>query len=238
VSAAFLKAVFGWQKSDMDMGDAGTYSFLRNGTGTVGALCGQAPGQAVPSAWNVYFGVADADAATDRARRLGAEILAAPFDVETHGRMSVLRDPAGAVFSLWQSRNPGSGDFTMFEDHAVGWVELATRDLSIARRFYAELLGWEFFLSKADVPGGENREYGVGGTRYGGILPMTKEWGDMPSHWSIYVMVPDLEACLARVAEAGGKVCVPAFDVPGVGRIARIDDPTGAGVYVIRLGAA
>jgi hypothetical protein len=28
---------------------------------------------------------------------------------------------------------------------------------------------------------------------------------------------------------------VPAFDAPGVGRIARIDDPTGAGAYVIQL---
>jgi predicted enzyme related to lactoylglutathione lyase len=29
--------------------------------------------------------------------------------------------------------------------------------------------------------------------------------------------------------------CVPAFDAPGVGRIARLEDPTGAALYVIRL---
>ncbi len=64
---------------------------------------------------------------------------------------------------------------------------------------------------------------------------MTAEWGEMPSHWSIYVLVPDADACVARAVEYGGSVSVPAFDAPGVGRIARIDDPTGAGVYVIRL---
>ena len=66
---------------------------------------------------------------------------------------------------------------------------------------------------------------------------MTKEWGDMPAHWSMYVLVDDVDVCLRRTQELGGSVCVPAFDVPGVGRIARIDDPTGAGLYVIRMAA-
>jgi len=66
-------------------------------------------------------------------------------------------------------------------------------------------------------------------------MAMTPEWGEMPSHWSLYIPVPDVDACLARAVELGGKVCVPAFDVPGVGRIARLDDPAGAGVYVIKL---
>lgn len=60
----------------------------------------------------------------------------------------------------------------------------------------------------------------------------------MSARWSMYVLVDDVDACLQRTKELGGSVCVPAFDVPGVGRIARIDDPTGAGVYVIRMAAA
>ena len=75
------------------------------------------------------------------------------------------------------------------------------------------------------------------GARFGGVMAMTPEWGDMPSHWSIYIPVPDVDACLARAVELGGKVCVPAFNVPGVGRIARLNDPAGAGVYVITLGS-
>ena len=87
------------------------------------------------------------------------------------------------------------------------------------------------------IPGGvQYLEYGVGGTRYGGMLPMTSEWGEMPSHRSIYVLVPDADACAARTVELGGRLSVPPFDASGVGRIARIGDSTGAGVYVIRLG--
>lgn len=236
-SMAFHQGLFGWQGTTQDMGEVGTYTFLRNGTGTIGALCGLPPDtEGRPSAWGIYFAVASVDDSVAKARDLGGQLVFEPFDVPGHGRGAVLSDPTGAVFSLWQSAQGDAGDFTMFEDHAIGWVELASRDAGAARSFYSSLLGWTFSTSSIPVPGaGDYLEYGVGATRYGGILPMTKEWGDMPSHWSVYVPVPDVDACLQRAATLGGKICVPAFDAPGVGRIGRVDDPTGAGTYVIQL---
>ena len=112
-------------------------------------------------------------------------------------------------------------------------IELAATDGDRARDFYRALHGWT--VTESSPSGFRYLEYAVAGTRYGGILPMTKEWGDMPSHWSVYIPVPDVDACCARVAELGGTVCVPAFDAPGVGRIARIDDPAGVGCYIIKL---
>lgn len=239
-SLAFHQALFGWSPVHNDMGAMGTYTFLRNANGTVGALCGLPPGsEGRPSAWSVYFLVADVDASVAQAKALGGQLLFDPFDVPGHGRGAVLTDPTGAAFCLWQPANADGGDFVMFEDHAIGWVELASRDGDAAKAFYGTLLGWNFEPSKVPLPPGmAYHEYSVGGTRYGGILPMTKEWGDMPSHWSLYVPVADVDACLAKAAALGGKVCVPAFDAPGVGRIARIDDPTGAGIYVIKLNMA
>lgn len=49
-------------------------------------------------------------------------------------------------------------------------------------------------------------------------------------------MVPDLDVALSATDAAGGAITVPAFDAPGVGRIARIADPTGAGLYLVQLG--
>jgi predicted enzyme related to lactoylglutathione lyase len=236
---AFYRALFGWTADSMDMGEQGEYTFLHNATGSIGALCGLPPGSdGQPSAWGPYFAVADVDAAFARAQALGGSGVVPPFDAPGHGRGAVIADPSGAVCSLWQSAQADSGNFTMFEDHSIGWVELATRDVAAARAFYGALLGWSFADSPVPIPGGGiYTEYLAGGTRYGGMMAMTAEWGDLPSHWSLYILVPDVDDCLARATALGGSVCVPAFDAPGVGRIARIDDPTGAGFYVIALAA-
>lgn len=232
---AFHEALFGWSHVHNDMGEMGNYTFLRNANGTIGAMCGMPPGsEGRPSSWGVYFATRDIDASVARAGELGGQLHFGPFEVPGNGRGAVLADPTGAVFSLWQPAQADAGDFTMFEEYSVGWVELATRDAAAAKTFYGALLDWEFIASTVPSPV-EYSEYAVAGTRFGGVMAMTPEWGEMPSHWSLYIPVPDVDACLARAVELGGKVCVPAFDVPGVGRIARLDDPAGAGVYVIKL---
>ena len=236
-SLAFLRAVFGWNSVAMDVGDpAGAYHFLKNATGTIGACGGMPPDAAgAPSYWGVYFGTDNLDASLATAQSFGAKALAEPFDVPGHGRGAVLADRGGAMFNLWQSANMDAGDFTMFENNAVGWVELATRDVDAAQDFYGTVLGWRFRESANAPAGTRYSEYAAGETWYGGLLQMTKEWGDMPEHWSLYVVVDNVDATLAATTAAGGAITVPAFDAPGVGRIARVDDPTGAGCYVVQL---
>ena len=56
---------------------------------------------------------------------------------------------------------------------------------------------------------------------------------DIPSHWMSYVHVADVDAAVAKVAKAGGEVLKPCFDVPGVGRIAIVEDPTGAVIGIM-----
>jgi uncharacterized protein len=241
-SAGFHAALFGWRPEPMGPGAPPPYRRLRGAGGVVGALTGRSPEERAadaPSSWGVLFRVGDCDASAARARELGGEILGAPKDVPGEGRMAVVRDPTGAVFGLWQPFDPAGVELALFEDFAVGWVELATRDPERAAAFYSGLLGWELSLSEIPVGSGlRYTHYALAGTQYGGILPMTAEWGETPPHWSIYVVVPDIDACVARALELGGSVPVPAFDAPGVGRIARIADPTGAGCYLIRLDPA
>jgi hypothetical protein len=116
-----------------------------------------------------------------------------------------------------------------------GWFELATRDLARAEAFYRGLFGWQ----TGDCPNSPApyRTYANADGMLGGLMQMDEQWGGMPSHWSIYVQVEDVDATVAKAQANGGALCFPAFDAPGVGRIARIDDPAGAGFYVIRLDA-
>lgn len=233
-SAAFHTAVFGWSRSSMDLGAMGAYHFFRNRTGTVGAM--RQRSDAEPSGWTIYFAVTDLERAAAQVPALGGQILMGPHEVHGQGRMLLIADPAGASCCLWQPAAGSSGDFTMMEPDAIGWVELATRDSAAASAFYQGVLGWDW--QRSELPGPvPYDEIVIDGTRYGGMMQMTAEWGDLPSHWSVYLVVTDIDATLARCEPEGGKICVPAFDCPGVGRIARIDEPGGAGAYLIQLEA-
>lgn len=61
--------------------------------------------EGAPPCWGVTFAVADADATAGRAAELGAEILTPPLDAPWV-RMTVLRDPQGAVFTASQFTPP------------------------------------------------------------------------------------------------------------------------------------
>src|SRR5438270_130152 len=60
--------------------------------------------QGVPPYWGIYMAAANADEAAAKAAKLGATVLAPAFDVFDAGRMAVLRDPTGAIFSVWQPK--------------------------------------------------------------------------------------------------------------------------------------
>ncbi|MFD6274142.1 VOC family protein [Streptomyces sp. NPDC060209] len=60
----------------------------------------------VPAHLNVYFGVADCDAAVEKAKSLGAELRFGPMTIP-FGRFASLTDPQGAVFSLFDPSTTG-----------------------------------------------------------------------------------------------------------------------------------
>jgi len=90
--------------------------------------------------------------------------------------------------------------------------------------FYAEVLGWKV----QPFPMG-NSTYEMifaGDTMIGGYAPLKAE--RQPPHWISYVSVEDVDAVVKAAAANGGKVVEAPYDIPGVGRTARIADPQGA----------
>ena len=97
---AFYSAVFGYEYGDMSS-DQFTYAtLLRSGheVGGIGAYPAETPGS-MPSAWNTYFGVADADKSVQRATEAGGSVVRQPAD-SPYGRVAVVTDDQGAPFSL------------------------------------------------------------------------------------------------------------------------------------------
>jgi predicted enzyme related to lactoylglutathione lyase len=96
-AAKFYEQVLGVTTSTMDMG-TGEYTLFHVDDRMVGGST-PPPMEGVPNHWHVYFAVEDADAAATRVTELGGSVMVAPFDSPV-GRMAVLTDPQGAVFSV------------------------------------------------------------------------------------------------------------------------------------------
>src|ERR1035438_9247519 len=54
----------------------------------------------------------------------------------------------------------------------------------------------------------------------------------VPPHWNLYIAVENADAAATKAAALGAKVLAPAFDVMDAGRMAILEDPTGA-VFIV-----
>jgi uncharacterized protein len=98
----FYCKVFGLEPTKLDMtgGPPTDYWTLHKGPKTVaGVLQMTKEWAGVPPHWMTYFAVADTDAACKRIAELGGKVSVPAFDTP-YGRMSVVNDPTGAVFSV------------------------------------------------------------------------------------------------------------------------------------------
>ena len=96
--AAFYRAVFGWSVEDPDDGHTATFTLDGRPVAGLVRMTDAWPAE-IPAHWMPYFAVADADAAADRTALLGGAVALAPFGTR-RGRIAVLADPHGAVFSV------------------------------------------------------------------------------------------------------------------------------------------
>src|SRR4051794_22327848 len=91
-SKAFYGPLFGWDFENNPIPDGGVYVIALLGGRRAAAMFETSERH---PAWASYMTVDDADAITERARELGANVLAEPFDVMDAGRMATLQDPTG-----------------------------------------------------------------------------------------------------------------------------------------------
>ena len=119
----------------------------------------------------------------------------------------------------------------MSDNHGkVWWNELNTRDVEGAKAYYAATLGWSFDTMPMPETGGDYTVAKMGDQMVGGMFDITGMPGmdEVPPHWFTYFAVDDVDAAAAATEAAGGSIQRPSFDVEGVGRIAIVQDPTGA----------
>ena len=108
------------------------------------------------------------------------------------------------------------------------WVDLAATDVVAAGAFYERLFGWK--PREQDANGGRFTRLQLDGHDVGSMyqLRSVHRQQGVPSHWTPYVRVDDIESAARRAAACAGRVIVRPLDVDPVARIALIMDPVGA----------
>jgi predicted enzyme related to lactoylglutathione lyase len=114
---------------------------------------------------------------------------------------------------------------------AFSWNELTTADPAAAAQFYAQLFDWK--IKDMGAAMGNYLVASVGEDGVAGIMNNPPDAPPMPPHWGCYVTVANVELTLEKATSLGGKVLMPGMDIPGVGRMAVLQDPQGAVLSVM-----
>ncbi len=230
----FYGQLFGWQ---MDVSDDPQYGGYAIGTidGRGAAGIGGKQDASQPTAWSLYIGTDYIEGLVGRVSQEGGSVVAPPFDVGDQGRIAVFQDPAGAVISTWQGKQPGTGASTFLSDqpNAFSWAELTARDVTTVIPFYERVFDWTTKTSD----GGDQPyyEFQHDGQSVLGAIEMPPELpAEAPAYWLIYFDVEDVDAAFARAVELGATEVVGPQEFPG-GRFAIVSDPQGATFGLLKV---
>ncbi|HEY7785553.1 MAG TPA: VOC family protein [Pyrinomonadaceae bacterium] len=124
-----------------------------------------------------------------------------------------------------------------YEPGTFCWIELGAKEGEAAKKFYTELFGWTY----EDIPVGPSGVYTMlkqDGKEVGALYQMPEEMlaQGMPTFWLSYVSVANADESAAKAKELGATLIKEPFDVFDVGRMAVIQDPTGAGFAIWQPG--
>jgi uncharacterized protein len=117
------------------------------------------------------------------------------------------------------------GERTSHTPGTFSWAELATTDTDAAKRFYTELFRWEHEDQPIPGDGGYYTMLRKDGKEVAALFQARE---GMLAFWGSYVTVESADSTAARATDLGGTLMMEPFDVMDAGRMAVIQDPTGA----------
>jgi uncharacterized protein len=113
------------------------------------------------------------------------------------------------------------------------WHELVTADQAASGAFFSQLFDWT--LKQVDAgPFGTYTLFQRHGQDIAGMMNPTPDTPGKGSFWHAYFAVDDVDDCAKRAMLLGGSVLVAPHDVPDVGRICAVADPTGAVAHLMQ----
>jgi hypothetical protein len=187
--------------------------------------------QGVPPSWSSYVKHDDVDGVARRATAAGGTVIFPPLDVMDAGRMTMIQDPTGAAFGVWQPGNHIGAQLVNIPN-TLCWTELQVPTLEAARPFYAAVFGWTY---DEDENGYVTAK--AGDRAQAGMMQFTEQMTNVPPNWTIYFLVDDVETAAARAGDLGGTLLFPVMPAGEIGKFCAVQDPQGAIFSIIEYAA-
>jgi uncharacterized protein len=224
----FYGTLFGWEFQDYGAEAAHYHACTLGGRQVAGMMQHPDP-SATDFWWNLYLATDDCDGTVKRVVDAHGVVIDAPMDVMDQGRMSIVRDPAGGQFGLWEGR-AHIGFEVVTDPGSIAWVELVTPDGPATRDFYASV--FDYRLEPMPESG---MDYTVlhraeDDQPIGGIYATSEATA---TSWVTYFEVEDTDVAIGQLTDLGGTVVEEAQDTP-YGRLAAVEDPFGVRFRVIK----
>jgi hypothetical protein len=146
--------------------------------------------------------------------------------------MAICFDPNGAKFDIWEPKKGQGMDVDADLQGAPSWFETIATSVDRAASFYSDLFGWT--PEPKPMDGWNYTVFTLGETFVAGLMPVLPHMGAVPAHWGVYFTVHNADETARHAVELGGTLCLPAQDIPNVGRFAGIVSPQGVMFYVIQ----
>lgn len=228
----FYTQVCDWTITAWPMGPGMTYEMFTAGGVPIGGIhpfpAGTPSDHAANSHWLPYFASPDVDASVATLMALGGKVWVAPNTIPSVGRMAVVADRNGAEFAFHAPATPPPMTAPPPRVGDVAWVELSSPDTAGSLADYGALFGWTPAQRHEMGPNGSYQELQHEGRRNGGIY-QPAGGTKLPSSWTCYVLVADIDAAFARATALGATVMMSPMTTPnGLARIAMLRDPEGA----------
>lgn len=223
----FYEGLFGWDMQEGPAEYGGYLNCAKNGRLAAGISPKMMP--EAPDAWTIHFATSDVDAAAERVRTAGGQVLMEPMDVVELGRMAICLDPSGARFGLWRAgSHTGIGVFN--EPASLIWTEQLSQSSEANLAFYGAVFGWEFHDMSSD--GFRYSTFVSEGRDIGGVGEYGDDGPELAPQWWLYLAVDDTDEAVDRLIKLGGSVLRPPTDSP-YGRLATVADNQGASFCVM-----
>ena len=240
-SKKFYTDLLGWEFESIDMGGGNYYHLAVDDDRNIAGIGNRPPGETVSereSIWLTHLYTSDIYSTSEQVVSLGGSLIAEAHDVKVPGQDELvgarctLRNPAGGVFSLWQS-GVGQGCEVFGEPGTFCWVEYHTPNADASMQWHSRIFDVSFAPLEVEESDGSGSstlhmmQCGKNDTSCAFVeAPADKMLTEVP-FWVNYVMVADMDESVRRAKDLGAEVPFGVGAIP-FGQYATIVDPQNA----------